>query len=340
MNIILQGYNTCCQNKYGGVQKRIRKIFDLLSERNVNVELYNSFETQIKKESILHVFMLNFENYQLVKCVKSRGGKVVISTIVNLCNGAQIDFCRNFLNKAPILTTYKMHTQMLELADLIITETYAETEFLSKHYKIPKSRFVTIPNGVEEPEAAGNEIYDILGKRCRYVLVVGRFDENKNQLNVIKALKTTDIDVVFVGGSDFAHEKYYKKCQEAAEGHDNIHFLGWLDKESALLASAYQNADTFVMPSFHETFGFALLEGAMAGAKLAISDQLPILKYKTFCDSETFHPSDITDIKNCVTKVFQAKKNNELMDKLKKEFSWDSVVEEHIRQYKKLYLEE
>lgn len=38
-------------------------------------------------------------------------------------------------------------------------------------------------------------IYKVMGKKCDYVLVVGRFDKNKNQLNVVRAFKNTDMDL-------------------------------------------------------------------------------------------------------------------------------------------------
>ena len=84
MKILIDSYSTCTQNKSGGVQVRINKIVELLKEKNIKVDFFNKFSTKVNEYDILHIFMLNMENYSLIKYAKSQGVKVVISTIQRL----------------------------------------------------------------------------------------------------------------------------------------------------------------------------------------------------------------------------------------------------------------
>ena len=47
MKILIESYNTCTQNKSGGVQVRINKIADLLIKRNITVDFFNKFSTKV-----------------------------------------------------------------------------------------------------------------------------------------------------------------------------------------------------------------------------------------------------------------------------------------------------
>lgn len=336
MKLLLQAYNTCCQNQFGGVQHRVRRLFDEYQTLGLKVSLFNPYRTIIDNNTILHVFMLNFENYQLVKCAKDKGAKVIISSIVNLQEGNKIDLCRILFNKAPILTTHKMHFAMLSMCDNIVVETNIEKEFIHRHYGVPESKMITIPNGIDEINNPGGIIYDVIGEKCKYILVVGRFDENKNQLSIIRAFRDDDIHIVFIGGADFRGEDYYNKCVEEARSNNKIHFLGWIEKDSSVLASAYCNADTVVVPSFNETFGFTILEGSIAGAKIVLSKSLPILEYSSFKDCKTFDPSSVEDIRKTVKEVYEQPKTPELRNRVTTEFSWKAVAKQHVALYSQI----
>jgi glycosyltransferase, family 1 len=336
MKVLLQSYNTCCQNRSGGVNVRIKKIYQLLKDLGVKVHFFDKFSTDLNEYDVLHVFRLDAENTALIECAKQRGLKVVISSIVNLDGGRKIDIYRKIINKLPVMTTYKLMFQSLKLADSIIVETPSEKVFLHKHYGVDTTKISVIPNGVEEITYNGKDIFSILKSDKKFLLHVGRFDKNKNQLNVIKALKDTDIDLVFIGGADHTNSSYYDECKLLAEGSSNIHFLGWLDSSEPLFKSALSNAYAFILPSFHETFGLVLLEAGVCGALLLISNTLPILKFSEFNECYTFSPSKPREIRNCVMKVWSIKEAVNVKDKIIKKFSWNTIISEHIDLYNKL----
>lgn len=339
MNILFQSYNTCCQNTSGGVQNRIKKIYELLAERGVNVKLFDKFNTNLKQFDILHIFMLDYENYNLILKAKSNNIKVVISTIAPINNGIKIDLHRIMFSKIPVFTTYKIMIECVKLADLLIVETPAEKRFIMKHYKIEKDKIIIIPNGMnnfnELPNNQLKEIYNYIGERKNYILQVGRFDKNKNQLNVIKAMRNEDIDLVFIGGPQGENDDYYIKCKEAADGYKNIHFLGWIESDSPIIKSAYQNADLVIVPSYYETFGMVILEAISAGKKVAVSNTLPILEYDII-KSGIFNPDNIEDIKSKTLEVLKNKELNVNLENVRKNFDWDNIVEKHIKCYREM----
>lgn len=335
LKVLIQTYDSAFQNTAGGVRNRIVRTVDEVRNMGCEVDYFNKFNTRVDMYDILHVFMLNVENLGLIKYAKCRGIKVVLSAIVGLDKAKNIDFYWK-IRKIPIMTTYKLLFQMCELSDVIIAETKKEADFIIKHYHVKKEKILIIPSGADTPETDSNIIFDIIGKRCPYVLEVARFDKNKNQINVIKGLKGTGIEVVFAGGPDFADNGYYEECQRLAKGSSNIHFLGWLDTRSELLKSAYVNAKVLIAPSFYETFGISIVEGAMAGAVPVISKTLPILDYDDFHNCLTVNPADPKNIRRQVEKAILCKSTDSFREKIRADFSWNNVAKKHIKLYRSL----
>ena len=332
MKVILQGYNTCCQNKSGGINNRIRSFKEHLISKGVDVELFNPFVTKLDEADIIHFFMPGYENYSLIEYASRINKKIVISTVIS----TTVDLKKRlykYIGLLPIATTQKLLKQSLELADVLVAESNSESSFIRDFYGLKGKRIEILPNGINRIDHEGREIYNYISEGKKYILQVGRFDENKNQLNVIKALKGANIDVVFIGGPDPLYMDYYNECIKQAEGCPSFHFLGWLDSDSDLLKSAYANAEVLVLPSYRETFGLVALEAGSAGAKLAFSETLPILEYDVFKDAPRFNPSDITDISDTLKKTFKEENTYDLQHKILDYFSWNVIINRMISIY-------
>lgn len=295
MKVLFQGYSTYAQNKSGGVQVRMRQLAYHLKKSGVDVDFFDHNTTDISQYDVLHIFSLNAEHYNLVHYAHRKGVKVVLSSIVTLADGWKIDLFLTLVHH-PVLTRYNMQQSILNMCDVVIVETPKERDFICKHFRIAHPKLRVIPNGIEPSDNVGREhISSIVGDKD-YVLCVGRFDRNKNQLNVIKAMVDTDVDVVFIGGPVTDDDKYYQECLTMAKGKNNFHFIGWVDNSSLLLKSAYSNAKVFLFPSYHETFGLVLLEAAVAGANLVVSKSLPILDFPSMNVCTRIHPIMLTTL--------------------------------------------
>lgn len=336
MKIAIVGYNTCCLNNTGGIQVRIRKIYELLLKRNdVEVEYFRPMETDFESVSIFHLFKLEPEYFNLVMKAKSRGKKIVLSSVVPLKDDNKLKFYKLF-NKFPILTVYKMQQMILNTVDKVISETHQEAKFIIKHYGLSADKVLVIPNGIEIEDYGGNEIFKHLDIKRDYILQVGLIHENKNQLNTIKALKGTGIDLVIIGGGNNGETRYLEECIKLANGDKHIHFLGWVDNNSNLLKSAYANAKVLVFPSFNETFGLVALEGAIAGCNMAMTKTLPIHDFHTFDDCWLFDPHNVEDMKCKIIEAFQNDLNTKVKERVKLTFSWDKIIDKHLNLYKSI----
>ncbi len=335
MRVLFHGYNTYSQNPSGGVMVRMRQLADALRKEDIHVDFFDHNTMKVSDYDIIHFFRLDPEHYNLANYARAHGVKVVVSSIVSLIDGWKIKLVLALVHH-PLMTIYNKCQSLINISSAIITETPRETEFIKKYYKVGSHKPVMIPNGIDAMENPTDEIYDSIGGKKKYVLMVGSFNHNKNQLNVIKALRNTEIDVVFIGGPSFENDSYYQKCMEASEGCKNLHFLGWLKNDSSLLRSAYCNAHVFVFPSYNETFGLVLLEAAIAGANLVVSKSLPILDYKEMKLCERIDPSNIEDIRFKTLASFQRSKNEDQKSIIKKSFSWHAVALQHKELYKSI----
>lgn len=333
MKVLIESYNMAAQNVSGGVQIKIRNLVHHLNKNKIEAHFFNKWEDKVTDFNILHIFKLNIEDYHLMNYAKNIGTPVVISSIVNIEKKMQIK-ANQFLSKfLPIHTGYAIMEDMLNTADAIIAETQKEAEFIAKNYMIKEKKIHIIPNGVNIHVTHGDPkfIQDIIKADREIILQVGRFDRNKNQLNVIRAMKNSNIPVVFIGGPDAAQIDYFKQCK--FEATDNMHFLGWLKNDDPLLSSAYANARVVVLPSYKETFGISLIEGGAVGANLVATRELPIVEWGLSEYCLGIDPQDKTDIQRTLIQAYNNPRNPLLSEIIKNKFSSDVVAKQHIEIY-------
>lgn len=336
MRVLLHTYNTCFQNPSGGVQVRVKKVKSLLEDKGIDVDFFNPSQSLLTDYDILHIYKLDAETAALISNAHKRKLKVFISPIISLSNGRILDLYMKVINRFPISTTYKQIASIIRNADAFLTETQREKEFLCNHYGAPPVRTAVLPNGVDRvtDEKHNNSIFEIINNRDKYILSVGRINQNKNILNLIRAVGPTGINLVVVGGPDKMNgESYYESCLKEAKKYKNVHMIGWLSNDSDLLKSAYQNADTIVLPSFQETFGLVLLEAGIHGAKVTFSNTLPIADYEAFSKCPTFNPFNVDEMRKVIMETYEAPENTSFRNTLIDEFSWDSIINRQISYY-------
>lgn len=338
MKILLESYNNVMQNDSGGIQVRIKKFMHNYHENNNKneIRLFNKWEDKICNYDIVHIFKANIESYQLVKLAKSKNIPVVVSSVIPQQDRFKIIFNRMISKILPVHTGYWFLNELLNEADVVISQTEKEAIFVSKNYKIDKNKIHVIPNGinVDFDEKNKGEFLKRTGINRKFILQVGRFDENKNQLNVIKAMRNTGIDVVFIGGEDPTCPEYYTECKKHATS--NIHFMGWIEHDDPLLSSAYQNAHVVILPSHNEIFGNSLIEGGAAGANLIATKELPIKDWGIEEICRCIDPKDIRNIKETIIDAFESPINPNTSKIIKEKFSWKNVINKHNEIYERL----
>lgn len=336
MKVLIDSYNTLFQSKSGGVQVRLNNHIKYLKYKNVYVKKFDKWNDLIDDFDIIHIFKINLDTYSLVHYCRKKNIRVVASSVIALEKKYSIYFGLFVSKFFKIKTGYWFVKSILESVDVVVAQTILEANFIEKVYSINLNKIKIIPNGININFDENNKSLQLkgvdLGKP--YVLQVGRFDKNKNQLNVIKALNGSGIQVIFVGGEYFDEKQYFCECKELADS--NFIFLDWIKSDDPLLQSLYLNAKVVVLPSHKEIFGNSLFEGGAAGANLVVTDVLPIESWKIEKYCTKLNPNNINSIKAAILKAYHADKDNTQSDFFKENFSWDASTNSYLDIYKSL----
>ena len=340
VRVLFDSYDKVMQNPAGGVQSRIRHLSDSLLPF-CEVKLFDKWSDKFNDYDILHIFKIGPDRYEIIKAAKQSGLKIVISTVVPVEPFSVRQRLSKNIAKLPLMTGYKYTKMALQNADVLLPQSSAEKEYINRLYGIPKNKMTVVPNGCNY-DFSTSEIDQSFVEKYKiekpYVLCVGRIDHNKNQLNLIKALRNTDIELYLVGGSDFGDVSYFEECKKYAT--NNIHFCGWIDSKDPLLFSAYQNARVTVLPSYSEIFGNSLMEGACAGNNLASTNKLTTLNDYGIREHVTvFDPSNPHDIHRAICNEYNKVNDQKQGEYFRNIFSWKKIAEKHFEIYKKLCTE-
>lgn len=333
MKILFEGYNCIGQNKAGGVFIKAKNLKTNIEKEGFIVKYFDKWQDKISDFDILHIFMTSSDVYSTVRYAKSINKPIVVSSIVPIARGFTIIYNRILSKIFHLYTAWKLNGDVLSMADVIIAESECEKKHICRYYGINPNKIKVIPNGIDAKAATTDKslFYKKTGISGKYVLQVGRFDTNKNQLSTIRAVKNTDIQLVLIGGPDKNEPSYYEICKK--EAGENVHFLGWVDHEDPLLYSAYSNAHTIILPSHKEIFGNAIWEGALCGANVVVTNRLPIDEwgFSNYC--LTINPKSYIDIQQKLKQSLELPKNDVLSKLVKERFSWKTITDEHVMLY-------
>lgn len=298
----------------------------------INAKLFNKWEDKLVDYDIIHEFKATLESYPLLSIAKNEGLKIVVSSVISQIHGKKIKTILTLRKFLPVYNASTIVKESLDLADIIVAQTRKEADFINTIFGIPNEKLRVIPNGVNEHILNGydeNQEKDI-------VLCVGVFNENKNQLSLIKAAKGTNIQVHFIGGPALNEQTYYNLCVEEAKGLTNIHFHGWLPNTSEEFLTLYKRARVLALLSHHEIFGNSLIEGAACGANLLSTNVLPVEEYGFGAHCITVNPNSVDDIHDGLLKTYEMPLSSSMHDVAVQKFSWNSIAQQHVELYQSL----
>ena len=125
-----------------------------------------------------------------------------------------------------------------------------------------------------------------------FILCVGRLEQRKNQLSLLKAFEESPRTIVFAAGGFSYEQNYAESCKNFKRRGKNI-FLDRISSE--LLASCYEAAAVHALPSWYELPGLVSLEAASRGVPCVVTDYGTIRDY--LGDSACYcSPGDTEDI--------------------------------------------
>jgi glycosyltransferase involved in cell wall biosynthesis len=232
---------------------------------------------------------------------------------------------------------YKNVEWMLRLSDVILPNTKDELNFLLNTYNnVSKEKCAVVHNGVDTRFKFGDaRLFEERFGLRDFILFVGRIDNRKNVLRLIRSFVKSELDthlVIIGGGND---REYYSLCKK--ESNNRVVFIPPVSHDSDLLASAYKAAKVVALPSYYETPGLAALEGALAGANIVVTEVGGTKEY--FGDYAWYvHPRSKKSIEEALVRSYNAQKTNELSEHVEQNFTWDTIAKEMTHIYKSLLI--
>jgi len=200
---------------------------------------------------------------------------------------------------------YKKFKQAAEDANIVVAISEQTKRDIINFLKIDASKIKVLYQGCA-PAFKENHTTEYKSKVLEkyklpkeFILNVGTIEPRKNALNIVKALKDLDYNLVLVGSGG----KYKEKVKAFVEENNMEHRIFFLEglalKE---LASLYQSASLFVYPSVFEGFGIPIIE--------ALYSKTPVITSTGSCFAEAggahsvyVKPNDTDALKKAVVTV-------------------------------------
>ncbi|MGF6264836.1 glycosyltransferase involved in cell wall biosynthesis [Paraburkholderia youngii] len=243
----------------GGGEIQLLAYHKHLPAHGVDVTLFDPWKPRFLEHDVVHFFSCVGGSVHLCNFVKQLGLPLVVSSSLWVTEETR--------HLYPI---GEIHHQF-SLADRVVANSEIECDTLARIFDLPREKFASVLNGVEpsfyEP-VAPEPFRREYGIEERFILNVGNIEPRKNQLALIRAMKSfPELKLVLIGHQ--RDPEYAKTCFD--EGGEQVVYAGTLPHDSPLLRSAYAACEAFVLPSTLETPGLAALEAHAAGARIAVT---------------------------------------------------------------------
>jgi len=333
MNILFVTPPLAFQNIGGREIQLLKTKFYLEKQFNVKIDIFDIVKTKISDYEIIHFFGSEYILSHIIEAAKSSNKKIIVSPIFYDLKSPYIYKLTYIVSKLlPFRSSIYDRYQLFKKADYILPNSKCEKEYIKKCFDIKEEKIIIIPNGIDLSNINyfinNIEISDIeqIKKEYKingdYILYVGRFDDRKNQLNLIKAFNkitmNKNIYLVLVGSYFKEWEYYYNNCLKEARKnkHNNIIFIPNIENSDIKLWILYKGAIFHIMPSLYETPGLSSLEAAYCGCKIIVTEGGATREY--FKDNAIYvNPNNVNDIAEKIGYLLKNHDSNEFKQKLR-----------------------
>jgi glycosyltransferase involved in cell wall biosynthesis len=305
----------------GGGEIQLLKTKEALEALGVVVSLFDTWDPQLDRHDLVHFFSVQGGSINFCSHVKRKGLPLVISPVL-------------WLGEEKEAYPLGEIRDLLHLADRALPNSHAELRLLADSFGLPATHFSVVPNGVD-PDFARPVSPQVFRSACDlrgpFLLNVANIEPRKNQLTLIRAMKSLDVPLVLLG--NVRDDEYFRQCLR--EGENLVRYLGYLENGSDLLVSAYKACEALVLPSLLETPGLAALEAAAAGARIVITEVGSTREY--FGEYATYvNPHDERDINRGIAAELAACRDEALRRRILSRYTWTHAARQTMAVYETL----
>ena len=223
-------------------------------------------------------------------------------------------------------------------------EVIVLSDNVQKYFADTYNRQVTyIPNGIKRPTLRDAQLitekYGLV--KDSYILFLGRIVPEKGLHYLIEAFLKLDTDkkLVITGGNSQAVE-YMSRIHRMAAQDDRIIMTDFV--QGQMLEELYTNAYAYILPSDVEGMALSLLEAMSYGNCCLVSDiceNTEVVEDKAL----VFHKSDVKDLRKKLKYMLDHPETvqsyaEQSSDFICGKYSWDEIVDETIRLYRKCFV--
>ena len=216
-------------------------------------------------------------------------------------------------------------------ANAIIVTSEADKNFIKKRYKISPEKINFIPNYIDT-----NLFKPItISKESKSLCFVGRLSEEKNLVNLLRAMEGIDIKLKLIGSG-----KLGKKLKNIAQNiKTQIEFIDNIPNNQ--LPQLLNRCEIFILPSLYEGCPKALLEAMSCGLPVIGTDTEGIKEIVKHEENGYLCKTDAKSIKEAIVNVLQNKELQEKMGEnarktILENFSLEKKLEKEIEIYESL----
>jgi glycosyltransferase involved in cell wall biosynthesis len=262
----------------GGLQVQVRETVSALNhlDASLSAELVDPARQRLTDFDLIHVFSAFNGNFRVVESAVELGLPVVLSPLVSPTWNRNAGFRARVADRLAgricsynLQTSYAQTKRALQLADLVIALGDAEKDAIVNGFLTDRAKIRVFPNGISRQffTAKGDLFRHRTGIVGPFVLAVGAVSSYKNQLGLAQALEGSELPLVMIGPVAREDHDYLQNILKSPW----TRWLGALDHEDPLLASAYAAASVMALPSQGEIFPLAVLESLAAGTPVVMT---------------------------------------------------------------------
>jgi glycosyltransferase involved in cell wall biosynthesis len=329
---------------FGGGEVQMLATAGALRELGLDARCWRPWEERLAGARLLHLFGSLPEHLAVAEAARRQGVPVVLSTIawfglagywaepgplarrLAACAGLAV---RRFCPQVP-----SWRRRLYQGVDLLLPNSQAEAEQLVKLFGVPAGRIHVVTNGADSGfRTADPEPFARRVGGPGFVLCAGRIEPRKNQRALLRALRGSGHRVVLVGGVVPGHKAYLAECRRAAD--DRVQFVGPLEHDDPLLASAYAACGCLTLCSWYETPGLAALEAGMSGAPLVLPERGSAREYFGPY-AQYVRPGDLRGIRRAVDESLRRGRSAGLAEHVAENFSWAAAARVTVEAYRRV----